>query len=75
MANGNLDRLVQARVVPAPEQLTDAERTVIDGLSEEEVSTLISIRGKLSAAVGADRPAVSLGDEDPELDLKSNVVI
>lgn len=75
MANGNLDRLVQARVVPAPEQLTEAERRVIDGLSDEEVTTLIGIRGKLSAAVGADSPAASLADEDPELDLKSNVVI
>ncbi|HEX6203406.1 MAG TPA: aroma-sacti cluster domain-containing protein [Thermoanaerobaculia bacterium] len=75
MANGNLDRLVQARVVPAPEQLTDAERRVIDGLSEEEVSTLVGIRRKLSAEVGADSPAASLGDEDPELDLKSNFVV
>jgi hypothetical protein len=75
MANGNLDRLVQARVVPAPEQLTDAERRVIDGLSEEEVSTLVGIRRKLSGEVGADSPAAGLGDEDPDLDLKSNVVI
>lgn len=75
MASGNLDRLVQARVVPAPEQLTDAERAVIDGLSDEEVSTLIGIRQKLSAQIGGDSPAASLGDEDLELDLKSNFVV
>ena len=76
MANGNLDRLVQARVVPSPEALSDAERGVIDGLSEEEVSTLVGIRRKLSEAVGGgDSPAASLGDEDPDLDLKSNIVI
>ena len=75
MANGNLDRLVEARVVPSPEALTDAERRVIDGLSEEEVSTLIGIRRRLSAEIGADSPAASFADEDPELDLKSNFVV
>lgn len=75
MASGNLDRLVQARVVPSPEALSDAERRVIDGLSEEEVATLVSIRRKLSAELAVDSPAASLGDEDPELDLKSNFVV
>jgi hypothetical protein len=75
MANGNLDRLVEAQVIPSAEALSEAERTVIDGLSEEEVQTLVGIRRKLSAAVGASSPAASLTDFDPDLDLKSNVII
>ncbi|HEX2165424.1 MAG TPA: aroma-sacti cluster domain-containing protein [Thermoanaerobaculia bacterium] len=73
MASGNLDRLVEARVVTSADALSGAERTVIEGLSEEEVSTLIGIRQKLSDAVVS--PAASLADEDPELDLKPNVVL
>lgn len=73
MASSNLDRLVEARVVPSVDALGDAERTVIDGLSEEEVQTLIGIRQKLSDAVAS--PALSLADEDPELDLKPNFVL
>lgn len=75
MADSNLDRLVAAQVIPSAETLSDAERTVIDGLSEEEVETLVGIRKKLSDAVGASSPAASLGDFDPNLDLKSNIVI
>lgn len=75
MADSNLDRLVEARVVPSAAALSEAERSVIDGLSEEEVETLVGIRRKLSDAVGGSSPAASLTDFDPELDLKSNIVI
>lgn len=74
MADSNLDRLVEARVVPSAAALSEAERSVIDGLSEEEVETLVGIRRKLSDAVsGSGRMALT--DFDPELDLKSNIVI
>lgn len=72
MASSNLDRLVEARVVPSPSDLSEAERTVIDGLSEEEVSTLVGIRRKLSEEV-SKTPALT--DDDPEDLLKSNFVL
>jgi hypothetical protein len=81
MANGNLDRLVEAQVIPSAEALSQAERTVIDGLSEEEVACLVGIRRKLSDATAARRPALTDADEklDSGLDLeqqfKSNIVI
>jgi hypothetical protein len=81
MANGNLDRLVEAQVIPSAEALSAAERTVIDGLSEEEVACLVGIRRKLSDATAARRPALTDADEklDSGLDLeqqfKSNIVI
>lgn len=81
MANGNLDRLVEAQVIPSAEALSQAERTVIDGLSEEEVACLVGIRRKLSDATSAKRPALTDADEelDSGLDLeqqfKSNIVI
>jgi hypothetical protein len=74
MADSNLDRLVEARVVPSAAALSEAERSVIDGLSEEEVETLVGIRRKLSDAVGSSG-RMALTDFDPELDLKSNIVI
>lgn len=74
MADSNLDRLVEARVVPSAAALSEAERSVIDGLSEEEVETLVGIRRKLSEAV-AGSGRMALTDFDPELDLKSNVII
>ena len=74
MADSNLDRLVEARVVPSPEALSDAERTVIDGLSEEEIQTLIGIRKKLSEELaGSEQGGFSL--VDPESAIKSNFVI
>lgn len=73
MASSNLDRLVEARVVTSADALSGAERTVIEGLSEEEVSTLIGIRQKLSDAVVS--PAASLADEDLDLDIKPNFVV
>lgn len=81
MANGNLDRLVAAQVIPSAEALSAAERTVIDGLSEEEVACLVGIRRKLADAAPARRPALTDADEelDSGLDLeqqfKSNIVI
>jgi hypothetical protein len=75
MADSNLDRLVEARVVPSAAALSEAERSVIDGLSEEEVETLVGIRRKLSDAVAGSSPAASLSDADPDLDFKSNVII
>lgn len=82
MANGNLDRLVEAQVIPSAEALSEAERSVIDGLSEEEVACLVGIRRKLSDATAASRP-IALTDADDELDsgldleqqFKSNIVI
>ncbi len=74
MADSNLDRLVEARVVPSPEALRDAERTVIDGLSEEEVQTLVGIREKLSAELaGGTQGGFSI--VDPESEIKTNFVI
>lgn len=72
MASSNLDRLVEARVIPSADALSAPERKVVDGLSEEEVATLIGIRRKLSGEL-----AGQLGREasDPEAVLKSNVVI
>lgn len=81
MANGNLDRLVEAQVIPSAEALSQAERTVIDGLSEEEVACLVGIRRKLSDATAARRPALTDADEeldsgvDLEQQLKSNIII
>jgi hypothetical protein len=74
MADSNLDRLVEARVVPSPEALSDAERTVIDGLSEEEVQTLIGIRKKLSAELAGNAEG-GFSLVDPESEIKSNFVI
>lgn len=83
MANGNLERLVEARVIASAEALSEPERQVIDGLSAEEVDTLVGIRRKLSAAAGSgsSSPAASLSDfdSDPESGLEpefqSNIVI
>jgi hypothetical protein len=75
MADNNLDRLVKARVVPSPEALSDAERAVIDGLSEEEVDTLVGIRQKLSAELAGRSPEGGFGLVDPESAIKSNFVI
>jgi hypothetical protein len=75
MADSNLDRLVKARVVPSPEELSDAERAVIDGLSEEEVDTLVGIRKKLSAELAGGGAGGGFGFVDPESAIKSNFVI
>lgn len=45
----NLDKLKAAGVVKEDAILSDAEKTVISELSEQEVGTLISMRKKLEA--------------------------
>ena len=80
MPSSNLDRLVEAQVVPTPEALSAAERNVIDGLSEAEVATLIGIRRKLSGELARQRgregaDAESTLAAESESTLKSNFII
>ena len=71
MAEGNLDRLVAAGAIRNVDDLSTAERAVIDGLSEQEVATLVGVRQKLSEELGkrsslADAEASELqGDVSP----------
>ena len=53
----NLDRLKEAGVLPDEAKLSAAEEAVIDGLSEEEVKTLIGIRGKLQQQMDKEQEA------------------
>ena len=70
MANGsNLDRLVEAKCIPDPDLLSAAERQVIDGLSGQEVDTLIGIRKKLGDA------AAQQGSAFGEPDFQSNIIV
>ena len=46
---GNLQKLMQAGIVAAGAALTQADQDLINGLTDQEVSALISIKGKLSA--------------------------
>lgn len=64
----NLDRLKEAGVVPQNADLSTAEAAVIDGLSEDEVKTLIGIRGKLQQQVDKeqeDSAALSVPEVNP----------
>jgi len=61
---GNIERLMQAGIIPGGMALSDADQSVINSLTDDEVSALISIRGKLTpefvqklAAGGAQRGA------------------
>ena len=62
MANGNLERLLKAGVVQSEERLSAEERLVIEGLSEDEVKTLIGIRAKLAKAMGDESYSAEGGD-------------
>lgn len=86
MPSSNLDRLVEARVVPTPEALSAAERKVIDELSEAEIATLIGIRKKLSGELarrsdrqGADAELMAAAEPESTTEsegtLKSNFII
>lgn len=71
MADSNLDRLLEAGVIRTKE-LSKPEIEVIDGLSEDEMKTLIGIRRKLASAAGEDSPAAGFEDSAP---LASNIII
>lgn len=69
----NLDKLKAAGVVKEDAILSDAEKTVIEGLSEQEVGTLISMRKKLEAEMrkqGGDGDGARGGPE-----LSSNIIV
>ncbi len=53
----NLEKLKDAGVIAEGADLSSAETTVIDGLSEEEVNTLISIRKKLGDQLAKEQEA------------------
>jgi hypothetical protein len=76
MSNGaNLDRLVAAGAIRDPDALSEAERRVIDGLSEQEVTTLVGVRRKLSAE---HRRLSAVSDADAgelEQQVKSNFIL
>ena len=46
----NLERLQEGGAIAQDAKLTDAELKVIEGMSDEEVETLISIRQRLDEA-------------------------
>ena len=64
MANGNLERLLKAGVVQSEERLSPEERLVIEGLSADEVQTLIGIRAKLAKAMGDESYSPEGGDSE-----------
>lgn len=64
MASGNLERLLKAGVVQSEDRLSPEERLVIDGLSEDEIQTLIGIRAKLAKAMGDDSYSPEGGDSE-----------
>jgi hypothetical protein len=66
---GNLDRLVSAGVIRDPDALSEAERNVIAGMSDQEVGLLIGMRQKLAAE---HRKLASASNTDAEL-LESRV--
>lgn len=69
----NLETLQSAGCIAPGAKLTKAELEVIDGLSEEEVRTLIGIRTKLADAAGA--ASLTRGGEDPLSDVTANIIV
>jgi len=45
---GNIQRLMDAGIVPGGAALSQADQDIINSLTDEEVSALISIRSKLT---------------------------
>jgi hypothetical protein len=45
---GNIEKLMQAGIIPGGMALSDADQEVINSLTDQEVAALISIKGKLT---------------------------
>ncbi len=67
-----LEMLKEKGVVPQEAKLSDAEKAVIEGLSDEEVKTLVSIRARLDKEIAEQgTKAIASGEAMPS----SNIVI
>lgn len=67
-----LETLKEKGVVPQDAELSDAEKAVIEGLSDEEVKTLVSIRERLDKEIAEQgTTAIASGEAMPS----SNIVI
>jgi|GEM_PF-4777334 len=62
----NLELLQEKGVVPQDAKLSDAETAVIEGLSDEEVKTLVSIRQRLDKEMAEQgTTAIASGEATP----------
>lgn len=67
-----LETLQEKGVVPQDAKLSDAEKAVIEGLSDEEVKTLVSIRARLDREIAKKgTTAIASGEALPS----SNIIV